>query len=416
MLPAIEASASSIRYRQAEEESLRHKLHSLDVSHSLKSPEILWAITQICCIVIEQSRHAAADSFLRAEIESRKITLDLDDSNSFGIYWCLAENLRLQSKITDACHLCKTIYEKTLVPSISMSAFTRANALFYYGVCLRVQGDMATAENLLRECIHYAGKFLQPDETLLLHAFRELSTLLKTQHKYTESEKMLREVAQAYDARFGFNHNDTLGALYSLAITLRLQNKYQEAEDLLQTVLASAIKILGPDSANTVRCEVELALVGAMIHADDTFLRETCTRAAKVLGKNHEISICAIHTLTFFWFRHNRCVEAASILEQTLAGREDDGNEDNFLEYLDHHNLLGLIYQDLGKHLDAIQLFQKCLDRFDQSFIIRNSRLIEMSGRLTYSRAQVEKETGGGSSIGEQWGSDLQMAASVWHT
>jgi hypothetical protein len=100
-----------------------------------------------------------------------------------------------------------------------------------------------------------------------LGSANNLASSLADQGKYTEAERIQREVLEVRKRVLGAEHPDTLTSANNLAQSLSNQGKYVEAEQMLHAALASLQRVLGPAHPNTLGAARSLEHVRARIRA-----------------------------------------------------------------------------------------------------------------------------------------------------
>lgn len=87
------------------------------------------------------------------------------------------------------------------------------------------------------------------------------ASVLRSQGKYSEAEKLSQRALKGYRSLLGPQHSDTLTSASNLALILRDQGKYEEAVQLYQEVLDGREKALGTQHPDTLLSMSSLALV-----------------------------------------------------------------------------------------------------------------------------------------------------------
>ena len=74
----------------------------------------------------------------------------------------------------------------------------------------------------------------------------DLAIALAYEGKYSDSEKIFREVLETDRSTLGFDHPEVLGDMNNLAATLQQEEKWVEAEKLYVDSLEIKRRVVGP--------------------------------------------------------------------------------------------------------------------------------------------------------------------------
>jgi tetratricopeptide (TPR) repeat protein len=155
---------------------------------------------------------------------------------------------------------------------------------------LIAEGKYSEAEKLLRNvtdvCTHFVG---WEDPNTLDSRHRRIYTLTR-QSKYAEAETEARDVLKSREQVLGPEHADTVVSRYNLADTLVERGKYSEAEALYREVIRLDEKLLGPEDPRTLSARVGLATVlgdeGKNVEAESLY-REIIKVDERIYGLEH---------------------------------------------------------------------------------------------------------------------------------
>ena len=136
-----------------------------------------------------------------------------------------------------------------------------------YASVLMTQGKLEEAERLYREVLMGCAAAVQANvnkdinlETLIKSA-GNYAILLEKQGRLDEAERVYRDVVEMKTEAFGANHAETLSSKGGYADILRLQGKQDEAERLYQEVIEAKTATLGANHADTLREKGNYAIV-----------------------------------------------------------------------------------------------------------------------------------------------------------
>ena len=129
------------------------------------------------------------------------------------------------------------------------------------GRFLMLQGNLAEAGTLLRECLLAARAALGPRHEVTHECTNYLAELQYKQGNLAEAALLQREVLETQRATWGPLHARTLDVMSTLASTLREQGKYDEAEALYREALEGKTATLGPQHLDTVALKGSLAIL-----------------------------------------------------------------------------------------------------------------------------------------------------------
>lgn len=119
--------------------------------------------------------------------------------------------------------------------------------------CLRDAG-MYESERVMRGFEFEKLKALLPaNDRKVLRAANELAVALQRLGKYTEAEKLLRDVVEGAEKVLGKEHPSTLTSVNNLAALLQDQGDYKTAEELYRQALEGSEKVLGKEHPDTLQ-------------------------------------------------------------------------------------------------------------------------------------------------------------------
>ena len=91
-----------------------------------------------------------------------------------------------------------------------------------------------------------------------------LATILQSEKRYAEAEKLRRIVLEVQRSVLGPEHPSTLSTMSDLANTLSVEERYKEADALLREALAIQSRTLGPNHPDAADTKYNLACNAAL--------------------------------------------------------------------------------------------------------------------------------------------------------
>jgi tetratricopeptide (TPR) repeat protein len=153
----------------------------------------------------------------------------------------------------------------------------------------------------------------------------EIADLLVAQGKYSDAEKVFRNLVAARSAVLGPEHPDTLDSRHRLIYALTRQTKYAEAESEARQVLKLREKVLGPENVDTVVSRYNLAepLIEQGKYAEaETLYRDVIRLDEKLLGPEHPRTLAARLGLATALGPQNKNAEAESLYREIIRTNE----------------------------------------------------------------------------------------------
>jgi tetratricopeptide (TPR) repeat protein len=155
---------------------------------------------------------------------------------------------------------------------------------------LVAEGKYSEAEKIFRNVIAESSAALGPAHADTLDSRHRLIYALTRQSKYAEAENEARQVLKLREKVLGRDHVDTLVSRYNLADALVDQGKYPEAEELYRGVIRLNKKLFGAEHPRTLAARVGLATSlgaqGKNTEAESLY-REIIRLDQKVYGAEH---------------------------------------------------------------------------------------------------------------------------------
>lgn len=236
-----------------------------------------------------------------------------------------------------------------------------ANARHNLASLARRRGDLARAEELLREALARKNGLADVPAVSRLETEQELALVLAERGRYADAEPIARTLYRSKLSMLGPRHPSTLRAANNLAESLLALGQAAEAKALLADAIAPLAEVLGGDHEDTLSARnnlaaamlelddakgaVELyqtnreafaaksgggdartilaganlaqclALVGDDARAEDAF-RSTTDAALRALGPSSRITLANDANYAAFLTEHDRFAEAVVVLER----------------------------------------------------------------------------------------------------
>jgi tetratricopeptide (TPR) repeat protein len=127
-----------------------------------------------------------------------------------------------------------------------------ARVQFAIAWVLHAQGRYSDAERVLRDVLAEQERILGPEHPDTMTTRHYLAAALFFQGKYDQAETEYRAVLQLREKILGPEHPDTLKTRNNLALALDYQAKYADAEPEYRELLRLKEKVLGPEDPSTL--------------------------------------------------------------------------------------------------------------------------------------------------------------------
>ena len=140
--------------------------------------------------------------------------------------------MQLQGKLAEAGALYKECYAATRT-ALGPKHKDTLVSMSYLAELLQAQGNLVEAVPLMREALDTARATLGKQYDSTLTYMTSLAGMLETQGKFSEAEALYREALEVRWATQGTRHQDTTMLLTNLGVLLKEQGRLVEAEELL---------------------------------------------------------------------------------------------------------------------------------------------------------------------------------------
>ncbi len=173
-----------------------------------------------------------------------------------------------------------------------------------------------------------------------------------------------RAAFEAYQARLGPLHPETLSAAHGLAMMLKNTQHYAEAEALLRATFEARKLKLGPADAATLETALELASLlwrSGLLEEAEPFLRVTHDARRAKLGPEHDQTLDAANDLALLLKQLGSMPEAEALYRATYATRRRRRGGDDELT-INSAMSLALLLKQTSRYEEAEELYRRAYD------------------------------------------------------
>ncbi|RFU74219.1 alpha beta-hydrolase [Trichoderma arundinaceum] len=209
------------------------------------------------------------------------------------------------------------LYDKT-------SGLSETHKLFIQGMVAKIyydEGRWDEAEKLDVEVMEAYKAKLGADHPDTLRSIASLASTLWNQGRWDKSEKLQVEVIEACKAKLGADHPDTLRSIANLASTLWKQGRWDESEKLDVEVIEARKAKLGADHPDTLRSIANLAAIfynqGRWDESEKLQVEVMEAYKAK-LGDDHPDTLGSIANLASTLWKQGRWDEAEKLKVEVM--------------------------------------------------------------------------------------------------
>jgi serine/threonine protein kinase/Tfp pilus assembly protein PilF len=229
------------------------------------------------------------------------------------------------------------------------------------------KGDLATAQEGLREVVALQRQALGPDHPEVAYTLQDLGVLLDTQGDYAAAEKTYREALELQHKVLGAEHPDIATTLTNLANTINHSGRPEVAEPVYREALEMSRKMYGADSTDVASVLVGLGDVlgqrGQLAPAEDLLRQAMALQAAK-LGDEHVDLATTQCTLAEVLRKQGRLPEAEALARRCLAIREVKLPKEH-ADLADGLIVLGLVLLDQKRPAEAAAVLLPARDKLE---------------------------------------------------
>ncbi|KAG1665337.1 hypothetical protein FOA52_011751 [Chlamydomonas sp. UWO 241] len=229
------------------------------------------------------------------------------------------------------------------------------------------QGKLVEAERLHARVLEARKLVLGPKHPDTLTSLNSLAHVLSKQPgKLVEAERLHACVLSARTKVLGAEHPDTLTSMDNLAIVLLHRGKLDEASALCQRALTGRQQTLGDEHADTLSSLKHLATVYSKmckLVESEQLLRRALAVKQKVLGAEHEDTLSSFNKLAAVLSKQGKLDEAAQLLRRALMGREKALGDEHPDTMTSLNNLAEILSKQPDKLVESKQLYQRAVVR-----------------------------------------------------
>jgi tetratricopeptide (TPR) repeat protein len=225
------------------------------------------------------------------------------------------------------------------------------------------------SERVRLEALEMSTKTHGRDHPYTLTAMHGLGTLysLHMKGRCDEAERLNSLALEGRRRLLGTQNPHTIASMLNVACTRRCQRRYDDAEVLLLETLDLAERVLGPDSKDTLTI---LSILGTNFsdrgeheRAVEMHRRALAGRMT-ALGEGHSETIGSMGKLTWTYLQLVRYDDARPVLLQWLKNCRRTHREAHPSTIRARCDAVWLAsrYERLGRHHDAVDMFNQALD------------------------------------------------------
>ncbi|WP_327698313.1 FxSxx-COOH system tetratricopeptide repeat protein [Streptomyces sp. NBC_00459] len=233
----------------------------------------------------------AADTH-QSILEARKAELGPAHPRTLlsGLYY--AWTLRLLGRYTDA----RSQQEANLLLRRDMDPWHPHALLAAHNLalCLRRVGDLAKAEECMRDVVERSLQQRGSRHPDTLHAQADYSSFLREHGDLGQSRKLADEVVDRYRDMVGPDHPFTIGTTGNIGLILRKYGEHEEALGIAESVCDRMAAAVGVDHPWSLGCALNLSGARNFVGDEEGAARlsaETLERAMRVLGEHHPMTL-----------------------------------------------------------------------------------------------------------------------------
>jgi eukaryotic-like serine/threonine-protein kinase len=193
------------------------------------------------------------------------------------------------------------------------------------GLTLKILGQNAEAEPLIRRALAGRRKVLGDEHPATLVSLNNLSQLLQSTGRDAEAESLLREAVEVQTRTLGRGNRNTLTSLANLGSLLASQGQKEAALAIHREVHQEATRVYGPDHVFPLNAGIRLA--NSLLRNDQaaeakSLLVPVVAGLNRTLGDSHGDTITARRLLARIHKALGETEAAIAALNLALAGAE----------------------------------------------------------------------------------------------
>jgi tetratricopeptide (TPR) repeat protein len=236
----------------------------------------------------------------------------------------------------------------------------------FLGEILTWCDKLIESEQLLRINIHLARELEGPFSRSFLYRLQRLAGVLLRQGRYDECKDLSITVAERLTTLAGPEHQDTLFSLYAVAVCERHQGNLAESERQFRSLLEKQIKHHGEESRYALIYLKELSIVLRSMgrHIEATALLERSYKGlTEKRGAFHLDTLSCCRELGYNYEKLGRYEDAIALLQRYIDSSRIPGEKPTKALLLTISELAD-IFQAAGRCTEALPLYEECFHEF----------------------------------------------------
>ncbi len=193
-------------------------------------------------------------------------------------------------------------------------------------------GQPAEAEKVLRELIDFRDQRFGPENPETLRTRNRLAFTLNSEGRYQEAETEFRRNIELGEKILGPEHPDVLSSRAGLALLLSKQGQFWDSEVQYREIIKLREKVQGPTHPSTLRTRMGLANVlveQARYEEAEPVYRETIKLNEKAFGPEHRSTLRASLALANLLFYEAKYDEAEALYRKIARLSEETVHADH---------------------------------------------------------------------------------------
>jgi tetratricopeptide (TPR) repeat protein len=238
------------------------------------------------------------------------------------------------------------------------------------GITYHGLGRFTEAEKVWREILRRRKELFGETHQSTLRVTRNLASVHNSQGRHSEAEELLSMVLSALKKALGDTHPDTLSSHAALAATYYAQGDYDKAEQICVQILKQRQQLYGEAHPDTIHSHANLASTyyaqGYYDKAEQIQV-QILKQRQQLYGDTHPDTIYSRAQLAIIYCAQGRLDEAEQIRVQVLEQRQQLLGEAH-PDTISSHEALAAIYYMQGHYDEAEQIEVQVLKQRQQLY------------------------------------------------